>query len=238
MKIWLNHTLACPDDASYPFRLIVLQWESEEDQFKELLDGFRTKILYNFRNEESPLTIEIIKETSENDLIAQNLNQLRNESGIIHLIEKNDKILLYDANVIEPLPIRNYIRFYTDILEEFAFIKDHSKTSSAINAFQVVSDSIYSTIRISLENSMKIQSGIGHIEKFLGPILQELLFLNIYLTYLEIKEGLLVCPHCKRWFPIIKTIPRIYPKTMKRQELDLEFLNKWRDLYPADVVMD
>jgi uncharacterized protein YbaR (Trm112 family) len=55
---------------------------------------------------------------------------------------------------------------------------------------------------------------------------------------MEIEEGLIICPQCKRWFPIIKTIPRIYPQNMKREELDLQFLEKWKKNYPNDVIIE
>ena len=69
MKIWLNHTLACPDDGAYPLKLVIFTWESQEGEFKKLVEGYREKSLYNFRNEESPLNIETLDSTSENDNI-------------------------------------------------------------------------------------------------------------------------------------------------------------------------
>ena len=238
MKIWLNHTLACPDDASYPFSLSIFLWESTDDKFKKLLETYQAKKLYNFRSEESPLAIETIEAATENDITSKNFQQLHDESGIIHSVKIEDNIFLHDTNIIDPLPLHGYIRSYLDMLEEFALIYDQSKSKPSNDAFHVVTHTIYSKIRSSLGKSTEIQNDINDIEEFLSPIFQDLLYLNIFLTYLEIEEGLLVCSHCKRWYPIIKTIPRIYPKTMKRQEMDLEFMDKWRKLYPDDVVMD
>ena len=238
MKIWLNHTLACPNDASYPLELSIFIWESQEDQFAKLIDGYNTKKLYNFRNEESPLEIETLDSLSLEDIPKKNLSQLHEETGLIHLV-KNDKIFcLYDANVIDPISLHDYMRSYLDMLEEFAIITDNSSIKPANDAFLIVTHTIYSKIRKFLGKSTTIPNEIEQIEEFLEPILQDLLYLNIFLTYFEIEEGILVCPKCKRWYPIIKTIPRIYPKTMKREEMDLEFLTKWRKLYPDDVIMD
>ena len=238
MKIWLNHTLACPDDASYPFSLLIFHWESSEDQFKNLLGAYQASTLYNFRNKESPLEIQTIESGKDNDTINKNLQQLQSETGIIHLVKSKDAVLLHDANVIDVLPLHGYLRHYLDILEEFAWVYDHSKFKPANEAFHVVTHTIQSKILSLMPKSTKIQNDIKHVEEFLIPILQDLLFLNIFLTYLEIEEGLLVCKQCKRWFPIIKTIPRLYPKTMKREEMDLEFKGKWSKLFPDDVVMD
>ena len=238
MKIWLNHTLACPDDTSYPLGLSIFIWENQEDKFKRLFEGYRANILYNYRSEDSPLKIETIDPSSDGELLKKNLTHLHEETGIIHLVKKNDRFYLYDANVIDPLSLHDYMRFYLDLLEEFAIITDCSTVKSANDAFHIVTHTIYSKIRNLLGKSTNNKHSIERIEEFLGPIIQDLLYLNIFLTYLEIEEGLLVCPHCKRWFPIIKTIPRIYPKTMKREEMDLTFLKKWRKLYPDDVIID
>ncbi len=238
MKIWLNHTLSCPEDASYPLHLLIFNWESQEDKFKKLVVGYRANKLHNYRNEESPLEIEILESSSESELVQKNIDQLKEETGIIHLAEKNDKFYLYDANTINPLTLHEYMRFYLDMLEEFAIINDFSKVKPANEAFHVVTHTLYSKMRTYLGESTKIHDDIKHIEEFLRPIFQDLLYLNIFLTYLEIEEGLLVCPLCKTWFPIIKTIPRIYPKTMKREEMDLKFLKKWRKLYPDGVIVE
>jgi uncharacterized protein YbaR (Trm112 family) len=238
MKIWLNHTLACPDDASYPLNLLIFKWESAEDQFKALLDAYRANALYNFRNEESPLAIEKIESATEKEIISKNMQQLQENSSIIHLVKQNDGIHFYDTNVIDPLPLREYIKSYLDILEEFSIIFDHSKSKPVNEALYVVTHTIYPKMRSIFSKIAKNLNDIKNVEEIISPIFQDLIFLNIFLTYLEIEEGLLVCTHCKRWYPIIKTIPRIYPKTMKRQEMDIEFRNKWSELYPDDVVKD
>jgi len=45
----------------------------------------------------------------------------------------------------------------------------------------------------------------------------------------EIWEGILVCKRCKRWFPIIKGIPWLYPKELRRRDVEKTFINKHRD---------
>jgi uncharacterized protein YbaR (Trm112 family) len=238
MKIWLNHTLACPNDASYPLKLSIFQWESQKEKFRKLLDGFCSKKLYNFRNEESPLEIYTLESSHENDIVQKNIEQLTEETGIIHLVEIDDKIYLFDANIIDPVSLHVYARMYLDMLEEFALIFDRSTKKLENDVFHVVTHTLYSEMRTFLGESTKILNDRKQIEDFLRPRMQDLLYLNIFLTYFEIEEGLLVCSNCKRWYPIIKTIPRIYPKTMKREEMDHEFLKKWREYYPDDVILD
>ncbi len=236
MKIWLNHTLACPNDGAYPLKLVIFTWENQKEVFQKLIKGYRAKFLYNFRNEESPLTIEILDSIAKNALIDKNISQLEEDSGIIHLVKENEEGVIYDTCVIDPLPIDRYFQYYLEFLEEFSTIFDRSEYASSLESFKLIVEEIQSTIKEAYLKSKELP--FGDLNEFLRPFLQDLLFLNIYLTYMEIEEGVLVCPSCKTWFPVIKTIPRIYPKTMKREEMDLDFLTKWRKFYPDDVILD
>ncbi|RLG82231.1 MAG: Trm112 family protein [Thermoprotei archaeon] len=55
----------------------------------------------------------------------------------------------------------------------------------------------------------------------------------------DIVSGILVCPNCKRWYPIIDGIPWMYPDKhrehlrIKRREED--FIRKYYELLPLDV---
>lgn len=42
----------------------------------------------------------------------------------------------------------------------------------------------------------------------------------------EIWEGALICSECKRIFPIIDGIPWLYPKELKREDIEEEFFKK------------
>lgn len=50
-----------------------------------------------------------------------------------------------------------------------------------------------------------------------------------------IEQGALVCPKCSRYYPIIDEIPRMLPDEMRKQNEDLEFLNKWKDKIPEQI---
>ncbi|MFP3201873.1 MAG: Trm112 family protein [Sulfolobus sp.] len=52
----------------------------------------------------------------------------------------------------------------------------------------------------------------------------------------EIVDGLLYCPNCKRWYPIIDEIPRMLPDKLRRKEEDLEFLKKYKDKIPKEIL--
>lgn len=51
----------------------------------------------------------------------------------------------------------------------------------------------------------------------------------------EVKEGILYCTSCLRWYPIIDEIPRILPDDYRRPEEDLRFLSLYRDNVPDEI---
>ena len=51
-----------------------------------------------------------------------------------------------------------------------------------------------------------------------------------------IQQGVLVCPKCSRYFPIIDEIPRMLPDEMREKEEEIEFLKKWEQKIPEGVL--
>jgi len=47
-----------------------------------------------------------------------------------------------------------------------------------------------------------------------------------------INSGLITCPKCNRWYPIIDEIPHMLPDDLREQPEDLSFLQKWKDKIP------
>jgi uncharacterized protein YbaR (Trm112 family) len=52
----------------------------------------------------------------------------------------------------------------------------------------------------------------------------------------EVVEGLLVCPNCGRWYPIIDEIPHMLPDELRDGEDDIPFIRKWREKFPEDTL--
>ncbi|MEM1521807.1 MAG: Trm112 family protein [Thermofilaceae archaeon] len=52
----------------------------------------------------------------------------------------------------------------------------------------------------------------------------------------EIAEGVLRCSVCSRWYPIIDEIPILLPDEMRDKHDDLEFLAKYKDRLPREIV--
>ena len=49
-------------------------------------------------------------------------------------------------------------------------------------------------------------------------------------TEIEIETGLLFCAQCKRWYPIIETIPQMLPDEYRNEKKEIEFLKTNKDL--------
>lgn len=53
-----------------------------------------------------------------------------------------------------------------------------------------------------------------------------------------IAEGALLCSKCQRFYPIINEIPVMLPDDLRRREEDLEFLRRWSEKLPEQVVYE
>jgi uncharacterized protein YbaR (Trm112 family) len=68
---------------------------------------------------------------------------------------------------------------------------------------------------------------------------EDLDMLYSYLNILEVREGLLVCSECGRWYPIgrsVETIPELMPDELREAEKELEWLGKWKGVVPKKVL--
>lgn len=51
-----------------------------------------------------------------------------------------------------------------------------------------------------------------------------------------IKEGVLFCEECLRYYPIIDEIPIMLPDELREKHLDMKFLQKWKNKVPDKVI--
>ncbi|MDW0155311.1 MAG: Trm112 family protein [Nitrososphaeraceae archaeon] len=51
-----------------------------------------------------------------------------------------------------------------------------------------------------------------------------------------IKEGVLFCPQCSRFYPIIEEIPVMLPDELRDKEKDIQFLQKWHEKIPSKII--
>jgi uncharacterized protein YbaR (Trm112 family) len=51
-----------------------------------------------------------------------------------------------------------------------------------------------------------------------------------------ILEGVLICPQCGRYYPVIDEIPVMLPDELRSRKEDLGFLERWASKIPEKVV--
>ena len=51
-----------------------------------------------------------------------------------------------------------------------------------------------------------------------------------------VKEGVLFCSQCSRFYPIIEEIPIMLPDELRDKEKDIQFLQKWHEKIPSKIL--
>jgi len=51
-----------------------------------------------------------------------------------------------------------------------------------------------------------------------------------------IKEGVLFCSQCSRFYPIIEEIPVMLPDELRDRKKDIQFLQKWHEKIPSKII--
>ena len=51
-----------------------------------------------------------------------------------------------------------------------------------------------------------------------------------------IKEGVLFCSQCSRFYPIIEEIPVMLPDELRDKEKDIQFLQKWQEKIANKII--
>ena len=52
----------------------------------------------------------------------------------------------------------------------------------------------------------------------------------------DIREGILICQTCKRYYPIIHGIPIMSPDEYREKELELPVINRWKNQLKTSTV--
>ncbi|MEO9363928.1 MAG: Trm112 family protein [Nitrososphaera sp.] len=52
----------------------------------------------------------------------------------------------------------------------------------------------------------------------------------------EVKEGVLACPKCGRYYPIMEEIPVMLPDELRNKERDTGFLRRWQARIPEKIL--
>ena len=62
--------------------------------------------------------------------------------------------------------------------------------------------------------------------------------LHVFEEKEEITSGIMVCPKCTRWFPIVDEIPHMLPDDLREKQEDVAFLQKWKEKIPHKIITE
>jgi len=150
----------------------------------------------------------------------RDINFIKNEK-IINIYQKNGEFYLKDNIIIEKTLIKSYLKAIILSINEFENVFDKTTNELSKKCFQIMNSDVKSTILNFFKN-----------QKFslIEDILPELYFINKIKLDFEIESGILFCSNCKRWYPIIETIPQMLPDKYRDEKKDTKFLETNKNL--------
>ena len=237
MKLWLMEILACPIDKHYPLKLEIFEWEPINHAVKQESDQPKVP------EPESPNQTEEMS----SDLIAhliQNYNQgnlFREgvESPLESKINDEGVFVVKDALIIKYTPLINYLEELWNKTFELEkeghwLVKDSSPWKGQ-RSLRIIVEKIRPIINEAVVHAKDLKStrkgDLSSLNKDLESLFLELKhhleFLNYLKYYLEIKTAVIRCSECGRWFPVVEAIPQMLPDSVRDEELDRAFEEKW-----------
>lgn len=150
----------------------------------------------------------------------RDLNLIKNEK-IFEISYEENEIFLKDNVIIEKTILKSYLDLTISSLIEFENVFDKTPNKLSKKCFELVNSDIKSRI-IDFSKNPNIKS--------LDNILPELYMINKIKLDFEIKSGILLCTECKRWYPIIDTIPQMLPDKYRNEKNEIEFLENHKNL--------
>ncbi|MHA1281341.1 MAG: Trm112 family protein [Promethearchaeota archaeon] len=180
------------------------------------IDKFYPLILYIFKYETKSEEFKVCLEIFNN----RDIEAIKKEN-IIQIKKENDKILISDSIFLKKSSLHNYLSNILSSIKELNNFFDKSDNEGGKKCLEL--------LRTIVKDSLEKFSENPNIEN-LDNILPELYLLNKYKIETEIESGLLFCEKCKRWYPIIESIPQMLPDDYRDKKKDLEFLKTVKNL--------
>ena len=170
--------------------------------------------IFSFENELQEFQ-SIITHYSNRDI-----NFIKNEK-IIEISQEDNELFLKDNIIIEKTRLKSYLDLITSSLIEFENVFDNTTNNLSKKCFEIINSDVKSRI-IEFSKNPNLNQ--------LDSILPELYFINKLKLDFEIVSGILFCSKCKRWYPIINTIPQMLPDKYRDQKKEIDFLENNKNL--------
>ncbi|MFX0007152.1 MAG: Trm112 family protein [Promethearchaeota archaeon] len=180
------------------------------------MDKFFPLKLYIFSFENEPQELQLIIDNYLN----RDITIIKNE-GIIEIDHEDDELLIKDKIIIQKTELTKYLNLTYSSLIEFENIFGCGKNQLGNRCFEILNSEVKSRVKEYVEK---------HKFNQIDTILPELFFINKIKLDIEIKTGILFCSKCKRWYPIIDTIPQMLPDKYRDEKKEIDFLEKHKDL--------
>jgi len=150
----------------------------------------------------------------------RDINFIKNEK-IIEISQEDNELFIKDNIIIEKTRLKSYLDLITSSLIEFENVFDNTTNKLSKKCFEIINSDVKSRIVEFSKNPNFNQ---------LDSILPELYFINKLKLDFEIVSGILFCSKCKRWYPIINTIPQMLPDKYRDKKKEIDFLENNKNL--------
>ncbi len=150
----------------------------------------------------------------------RDINFIKNEE-IIKVFQENGEFFFKDNIIIEKNNLETYLKLIITSINELEYIFDKTTNTLSKHCFKTIKTDVKAKILEFYKTP-----NLDNIEK----ILPELYIVNKIKLELEIKSGILFCNKCKRWYPIIETIPQMLPDNYRDEIKEINFLKTNKNL--------
>ncbi|MHA1333779.1 MAG: Trm112 family protein [Candidatus Odinarchaeia archaeon] len=123
--------------------------------------------------------------------------------------------------------------FKEDIVSPIAFkaVRDLTGNADTNRVLSEIKANLESVVENAKEkNKIDISKSKNVIKK-----------INSYFNKLSVKEGILFCTKCKRWYPVgssVKGIPEMLPDKLREKNKDMQFFKRWQDKLPEKIIKE
>ena len=140
---------------------------------------------------------------------------------VINIYYDDDKYFYKDNIVIEKQKLEIYLNLILSSIKELEYIYDKTETNLSKDCLNPIKHDVKEKIIRYYKNPEP-----NHFDQ----IIPELYLVNKFKLEIEIESGILFCSKCKRWYPIVETIPQMLPDKYRDEKIETAFLKNNKNL--------
>ena len=180
------------------------------------IDKFFPLELYIFTLETSSEDIQSFAIKYKN----RDIDLIKSE-GVINIYYDDDKYFYKDNIVIEKQKLEIYLNLILSSIKELEYVYDKTETNLSKDCLHPIKHDVKEKIISFYKNPEH-----DHFDQ----IIPELYLVNKFKLEIEIESGILFCSKCKRWYPIVETIPQMLPDKYRDEKIETAFLKNIKNL--------